>query len=649
MSYLLYCIYRTLSDVIALLPLTVCFRIGWALGWIGYYFAVPYRRLVLHNLEIAFGEEKSSAELRRLARENFATLGANLFSSFKLATMSQEAIDACVEFENLEALHRAAEPGRGVVLVLSHLGNWELLAQLVPHGPPGRRVGTIYQPLGNHYFDQHVKNARARMGLLPFDRRRGFGEPIKCLRDGHVVGVLVDQHAGDGGMWTPFFGRLASTSPLAATLSLRTGSPLVSCAVYTTGRARWRIVISDAFPRTTNDPDLLTAQINMALEKEVRVSSADWFWMHDRWKTPEPDFLLVNYRRGVTLPEGFKPSALKPFRILIRSTNWLGDAVMSAPAVRAIKAGRPDARVTILAQAKLVDFWKTMPEVDEVIAIQPREGVLAVAAKIRRGFEVAFVFPNSFRSGLEVRLAGIPRRIGYRRPWRGKSINAIIPDPPPGPMVHEVHHYLAMARYAGAQISDDLLDPPARPLPSGPLRLGVVPGAEYGGAKRWMPESFAAVAHKVREQTGAEWRIFGVDADRPAAEVIATRLDGKCENLVGQTTLAQLIERLRECRLVLTNDTGAMHLAAHLGVPVLAIFGSTEHRLTGPLGRRSRVLRHYVGCSPCFLRECPIDFRCMHAVTVEEVTTAVMEEIGATAPGGNFVGQGKRHTLHDRF
>jgi len=630
MSYLVFCIYRILSEIVAVLPLSAGFRMGRAMGWMAYYVAAPYRRLVMRNLGIAFEGEKSAGELRGLAHEHFAKLGANLFSSFKLATMSPEAVTEHVKIENMEALHRAAEPGRGVVLILSHLGNWELLAQLVPHGPPGRRVGTVYQPLGNYYFDQHVKASRARFGLVPFDRRRGFAEPIKFLREGGIAGVLVDQHAGDGGMWTPLFGRLASTSPLAGTMALRTGSPLVPVAVYTTGCARWRLVVGDPLPEVTTDPDQLTAQINLTLEKEIRVSPADWFWMHDRWKTPEPNCLLAEYKRGVTLPPGLAAAGLKPFRILIRSTNWLGDAVMSAPAVRAIKAGRPDAYVTVLAPAKLVDFWKTMPEVDEVLAIHPGEGVLAVARKIRGRFEAAFVFPNSVRSGLEVRLAGIPRRIGYRRPWRGRAINEVVADPLPGPMVHEVHHYLAMARHAGARITEAMLEPALGPLPSGPLRIGIVPGAEYGPAKRWMPESFAAVAYKVMEQTGAQWRIFGVEADRGAAEVIATRLDGlngQCENLVGQTTLAQLIERLRECRLVLTNDTGAMHLAAHLGVPVVAIFGSTEQRLTGPLGRHCRVIRHYVGCSPCFLRECPIDFRCMHAVTVEEVTGAVVEEL----------------------
>jgi lipopolysaccharide heptosyltransferase II len=632
MDYPIYLVYRLFSGAVALLPLPLGFTLGRILGTLAYHLAAPYRRLVMQNLRIAFEGEKSPAEMRRLAREHFAMLGANLLASFKLATMSREAISARVAIENMEALHKAAEPGKGVVLVLSHLGNWELLAHIVPHGPPGRLVGTVYQPLGNRFFDQHVNAARARFGLVGFSRRKGFGEPIKFLRDGNVACVLVDQHAGDGGIWTPLFGRLASTSPLAATMAVRTGAPLIAVAVYTTGCARWRLVVSEPLPRETSDPDRLTAEINIALEKEIRVSPADWFWVHARWKTPRPEFLLVRYKRGVALPPGFAPPGLKPFNILIRSPNWLGDAVMSAPAVRAIKAGRPDARVTILARAKLADFWKTMPEVDEIIPIQPREGLLSVARKIANRFDVAFVFPNSIRTGLEVRLAGIPRRIGYRRRGRGRSINAIVPDSKPGPILHQVHHYLNMARYAGAIVPDPgkaPLEPaPApAPSPSQPVCVGLVPGAEYGPAKRWMPESFATVARRVRDEAGVQWRILGVEADRPIADLIAARLDGQCENLAGQTTLAQLIERLRECRLLLTNDTGTMHLAAHLGVPVLAIFGSTEDRLTGPLGPASRVLRHHVPCSPCFLRECPLDFRCMQAVTVEEVTAAVLREL----------------------
>ncbi len=629
MSYLVYLIYRAASEAVALLPLRAGFLLGKILGWIAYFLLPKYRKLVLSNLNIAFGSEKTPAELRKIARDHFSLLGANLLSSYKLATLTQEEIATCVEIEGMEHLHRAAAPGKGAIPVLAHLGNWEVLAQLGPHYPQGKGFGTIYQPLGNEYIDQHVKKTRARLGLAAFDRRRGFSEPIKFIRSGGVAGVLVDQHAGDHGMWAPFFGRLASTSPLAATISLRTGAPLVPMAVCTVGWARWRLVVSPPIQSSTHDPDVLTAEINLALEKEIRSSPADWFWVHNRWKTPKPEFLLANYRRGVTLPPGMEVANLKPFRILIRSTNWLGDAVMSAPAVRAIKTGRPDAHITILSPAKLADFWKTVPEVDEIIAIERGDGIFTVARKIRGRFDVVFVFPNSVRTGLEVWLAGIPRRVGYKRPWRGRMINQIVPEPDPAPMTHEVRHYLAMAKYTGADIKAALRAKPAAPLPElgAKPRLGLVPGAEYGPAKRWMPESFAAVAKSVYEATGAEWRIFGVEGDRPVADGIAAALEGQCENLAGKTTLAELIEQLRGCRLVLSNDTGAMHLAAHLGVPVIAVFGSTEQRLTGPMGPRSRVIRHQTVCSPCFLRECPLDMRCMKAVTVEEVTAAVLAEM----------------------
>jgi lipopolysaccharide heptosyltransferase II len=157
-----------------------------------------------------------------------------------------------------------------------------------------------------------------------------------------------------------------------------------------------------------------------------------------------------------------------------------------------------------------------------------------------------------------------------------------------------------------------------------PLTLGLCPGAEYGPAKRWLPERFAEVAQAVSSQTQVRWILYGTSKDGAAGEIISQALGHNCVNRIGQTTIEQLIDELRTCRLLLTNDTGAMHLASLLAVPTVAIFGSTEPRLTGPLGNGHIVLRHQVECSPCFLRECPIDFRCMKAVTVEEVTKAVM-------------------------
>ncbi|MDQ6622572.1 MAG: lipopolysaccharide heptosyltransferase II, partial [Verrucomicrobiota bacterium] len=181
------------------------------------------------------------------------------------------------------------------------------------------------------------------------------------------------------------------------------------------------------------------------------------------------------------------------------------------------------------------------------------------------------------------------------------------------------HRYERLVQSLGAAQIPPLPTPPIVAT-NGQNKLGLCPGAEYGPAKRWLPERFAEVAAAV----DGEWILFGTAKDAEIGRAIENSLGEKCVNRIGQTTLEELIAELRACRLLLTNDTGTMHLATMLGVPVVAIFGSTEDRLTGPLGAGNIVVRHHVECSPCFLRECPLDFRCMNAVTAEEVTAAVL-------------------------
>jgi lipopolysaccharide heptosyltransferase II len=161
-----------------------------------------------------------------------------------------------------------------------------------------------------------------------------------------------------------------------------------------------------------------------------------------------------------------------------------------------------------------------------------------------------------------------------------------------------------------------------------PPKLALCPGAEYGPAKRWLPERFAEVAKTIAAVRPVQWILFGTAADAERGAAIETALGPQCINRIGQTSIEELIAELGECALLLTNDTGTMHLATLIGVPVVAVFGSTEPRLTGPLGSGHTVIRHQVECSPCFLRECPIDFRCMKAVGAEEVVTAVGRLLG---------------------
>jgi heptosyltransferase-2 len=543
-----------------------------------------------------------------------------------------------VKVDNIEAMDREFRAGVPVVLVLSHLGIWELFAQLMPKFVGYVRNASVYQKLGNRFIDAHVRRTRGQTGLELFDRQQGFQPVIDLLRSGGGVGVLSDQHAGDHGLWTPFFGRLASTSPLPALLAKRTRAALIAAGVYTIGPARWRLVFTERFdpPKAEGSVVELTAEINQIIERQIRVAPEDWFWVHNRWKTPQPNFLLAQYKRGVYVPPGVSPQDLKPFRILIRSSNWLGDSVMSVPAVRAIKAGRPDARVTIAAPEKIAPIWKLVPEVDAIIPLSGSQLLSAVRLlRCEPSFDVAILFPNSLRAALESWLTAIPRRVGYRGHWRRWLLSQIVPVPrKPGPPEHHSLRFLRIARecgaadtpnsarsLAGVRQSADSLE---MAIDRQPIKIGLCPGAEYGPAKRWLPERFAEAAERIGAQSPVEWMLFGTAGDASAGEQIAAALGNHCVNRIGQTTLDQLIEELHECRLLLTNDTGTMHLAALLGIRVVAIFGSTEPRLTGPVGNGHIILRHHVECSPCFLRECPIDFRCMKAVSVEEVTDAVL-------------------------
>jgi lipopolysaccharide heptosyltransferase II len=293
---------------------------------------------------------------------------------------------------------------------------------------------------------------------------------------------------------------------------------------------------------------------------------------------------------------------------------------MSAEAVRRIKRGRPDVQLSILTRAKLADFWRLVPEVDEVILIEPSDSVFRVASKIGAGFDVAVLFPNSVRSAIEVWLAGIPRRVGYAGRWRRAFLNQLIPDPSaPGPLRHQTGHYLRIAHRVGADMAETIQEPKRRPPE--PLLAGLCPGAEYGSAKRWT--EFGPAAIELSRRHGLHWLIFGTAKEKPIGEELIKKLCSCATDLTGRTSLVELVAQIQRCRVLLTNDTGTMHLASFLGVPTVAIFGSTEPALTGPLGRGHIVIRHHVECSPCFLRECPLDFRCMKAVTVDEVVSAV--------------------------
>ena len=634
LAYFVYLIYRAGFALLSTLPLRATFALGNALGFCAWLFLGKYRRLGFHNVKIAFGDEKSPQEMRRLVRRHFQRLAANLLSGLKLASMPLDQIRKNLRIENPDAAHRHLRNGRPIVFILSHIGNWELQALMFPAAIGYVRNSTVYQPLKNRYIDKHVRALRGRAGVELFDRNEGFHKAIELLRGGGAIGILSDQHAGDQGLWVPFFDKLASTTSLPALLAKRTGAAVLGTAIFTEAPGRWRMEFTERIDGDGDSIEAITAKANQLIERQTRAAPEDGFWLHNRWKTPRPNFLLARYKRGVFVPKDLPAEKLKRFRILVRSSNWLGDAVMSVPAVRAIKNGRPDAHVTVLTSEKISPVWKLIPEVDEVLSLPKRSLFTAwrMIAQQRR-FDVAILFPNSLRVALEA--CRVPRKVGYRGHNRTWLLNQIVREPRrPGPPEHHATRFCRIAADCGAHVDlSGKVDNFSLPQLSKSGRsagiksqtvLALCPGAEYGPAKCWLPERFAESARSISAETNAKWILLGTKKDEAAGNIIATALGEDCENKIGQTTIEELISELGNCRALLTNDTGTMHLAALLGVPLVAVFGSTEPNLTGPLGNSHIIVRRHVECSPCFLRECPIDFRCMKEVTTQEVVNAMM-------------------------
>ena len=631
---LAYYVYRGVGAIFLGLPLVWTFRIGEAIGLVGWFLLPSYRDLARRNLSRAISE-LAPRQVDECVRKHFQSIGANFLCAFVLTQKPWEETQKYLDLSRYHELADELAKQSSIMTLAPHIGNWELMGT-TPKWVSRSPIAVVFQRLRNRLIDEHVRRFRAFSGLELIDRSDGFNRGIAVLKQGGILAVLMDQHAGDKGLWVPFCGRLCSTTPLPALMAKKAHSRMCWAVVRTVGVARWRVEpqLVEFSPKASIEE--MTAELNRQLEEKIRENPADWFWVHDRWKIPSPRFLLREYKRGVFLPENM--GKLKPFRIVIRSGNWLGDAVMSVEAVRRIKRGRPDVELTILAKRNLVEFWETVPEVDNVLSIEAKDGVFGVANKLRGKFDVAILFPNSPRSGLEVWLAKIPRRVGYRRPWRNFFLNQFIPEPaPPQPVTHQANAYLRIAERIGADMSEPL--PAVAVTMPDPLTLGLCPGAEYGPAKRWL--HFGEAARILSERHGIRWLIFGTVKERALGEQIASELGPAGVNLVGQTTLSQLMSELSRCRALLTNDTGTMHLAAHLGVPTIALFGSTEPALTGPIGGSHTVIRHHVECSPCFLRECPIDFRCMNRISVSEVVDAVERVLSGQGDGARGVGREK--------
>jgi len=608
------------------------------------------RRLMESNLAHAF-PARSAAWRRRLARESSRRLVETALLSLAAPWFSEARIRACGRLApSVEALARdlAARP-RPLVLATLHLALWETQTWLMLLSPvPLPEFGIIFRPLDNSAADAFFKRARERFGMRLLSRKEGFAEALRILRERGVVGVLFDQNAGMQGALTLLFDRVGSSTELPGLLRAKFGAELRTFYPRRTGF--WRVEFASDPVEQDGTVEGSTLALNRWLERALADEDlcASWLWAHDRWRNQDVparrlrleakrDFLAADLavRGRTTMP--------RRTRIWVRLPNWLGDVVMVLPLLRALRVSRPDAELTVVAKAAFLPLLDPWGVADRLEGLPPRgAGYFRHFLRLRGAYpDVWILFTQSARGDLEARLAGCPQRFGILRPGRRRPLlthaYAVPPDfdetqhhqfelwtkflehfglavaPDLAPLV-SVNASVAspaasLARAtasspslrASPRAADDLIGAAAadtvgleRTAAAGPI--GLIAGSENYPAKRWPVAHWRSL---IEALPGERFVLFGTAGDAPITAAIAAGSDpSRVENLAGRTTLPAYAARLSACRLVIANDTGGMHLANALGVPLIALFGPTNPLRTGPIFSAPVKILQPEGCPP---------------------------------------------------
>jgi heptosyltransferase II len=334
-------------------------------------------------------------------------------------------------------------------------------------------------------------------------------------------------------------------------------------------------------------------------------------------------------------------------KMIVRATNWVGDAIMALPALRALRGRFPEAHVSVVARPYVADIYRDQNICDQLVAYDPRAAHAGLSGRERlaeelrsQKFDVAVLLQNAFDAAWLAWRAGVHERIGYARDGRSVLLTKAVPVPRPGEIpAHEQFYYLELLRRAGLvdnptgenfislNVNQEAKRRAGAQLASAgaradAMRIAVGAGASYGSAKCWPPERFAHVADRLTAEFDADVILFGTAAENPVTAAIASAMKHPPIDLAGKTAIAELPALLSQCHMFIGNDSGAMHVAAAVGLPVVAVFGPTDPGGTAPVTPRCTVVQDKPYCSPCFLRRCPTDHRCMTRVSPDAVAAA---------------------------
>ena len=587
----------------------ICLRaISAVLGQV-IFLGLPKRRHLLRsNLNHAF-PGKNRAWYDRMARESCRQLIETGLLSLAAPFLSERRIRAIARLApSVDGFARdlALHP-RPVVLATLHLALWETQTWFKLLSPvPLPEFGIIFRPLNNAAADRFVKSTRERYGMRLLSRKEGFAEALKILRHQGCVGVLFDQNAGTQGALTTLFGRVCSTTELPGLLAAKFGAEVRT--FYPRRTSFWRVEFESDPVTSDGSTEGVTIGLNRWLENALSADDrlcASWLWAHDRWRNqdvPQKRFRLEAKRNLLAVDLQMRAQATLPHktRICVRLPNWLGDVVMALPILRALRESRPDAELTLIGKKQFLPLLQAWRLADHLQPLPPPgPGYFLHFWRLRQTYpDVWLLFTNSFRGDLEAWLAGCRQRFGILRPGKHRPLLTHA-YPVPADFDERHHHQFELwenfLRHFGLTGAIDRsphpLSPPATfPSPT----IGLIPGSENTPEKRWPVSHWKALIAALPE---TRFVLFGTKNDLPITSAIAAGIaPDRVQDLAGKTDLPTYAAHLQSCSLLVTNDTGGMHLANALGVPLFALFGPTNPLRTRPVFSAPVTILQPPGC-----------------------------------------------------
>jgi ADP-heptose:LPS heptosyltransferase/lauroyl/myristoyl acyltransferase len=596
-----------LGRLLALAPEPVLRAVAAAGGELVLRLAPRRRRILRSNLHHAF-PGRTRAWRRRIARESSRRLVETAMLSLAAPFLSDARIRRIARLgPSVEAFARDVnERPHPVVFATLHLALWESQTWLkLLSATPLPPFGIIYRPLDNPSVDAFVKRTRERHGMRLLSRREGFAEAQAILRARGCVGVLFDQNAGQQGALTLLFGRVCSSTELPGILAEKFGAELRT--FYPRRTAFWRVTFESDPVGSDGTAEGATISLNRWFENAMSDEDlcASWLWTHDRWRNQDiPSARLRLAARRDLIAADLRvrglPRMPRNTRVWVRLPNWLGDVVMAVPLLRAIRQSRPDAEITLLAGPGFVPLIESWGLADRILPLPARgPGYFAHFAGLRAAYpDVWILLTNSIRGDLEARVAGCPQRFGILRRGRRRPLLTHAYRPPDGfdeARHHQIELWENFLRHFGLAAPPDFAPfSGPRPVAGGPI--GIIAGSENEPAKRWPAGHWRRL---IEDMPGERFVLLGTPGDRAVASAISSGLDpARVSNLAGRTALPEFAARLAECRLLVSNDTGGMHLANALGVPLVGLFGPTNPIRTGPVFSSPYRILQPPGCPP---------------------------------------------------